>query len=96
MKMSIEVAVLAPDGSEAETYTVEARTPDVIRWEKVHQEPWYESKNSVEQGSELAYYAARRIGKFAGTLEDWLATVDVDTKTEEPVDPTQPSPGDGS
>jgi hypothetical protein len=99
MKLTIDVAVLAPDGSESENFQVVARAPDIIRWEKVHAQGWYGSDSSLEQASEVAYYAARRTGKFSGTLENWLAVVDIDNRTDEEEEeprPTQPSPGDDS
>jgi hypothetical protein len=89
MKIAMTVELL----DTGSTFDLEVRSPDFRAWEKATGLSWLEEPTSVTNISDLAYYAALRLGLYSGSLVEWGATADVDEIQEEVADPTQP--GDG-
>lgn len=89
--MKIVIAVTPDEGDQYEV-TVNGRI--IVLWERAH------VKNSVSKLTEglrltdvysLAFYAARTQGKFAGTQEEFEASVEVEMVADEAADPTSPA-----
>ena len=82
-----------------EPYEVEATSRDIVQWEKVTREKTM--KTLMEEMSmvdlyKVAWFAARRLGKFHGTYEEWESLVDLDlagdNEEEDGLDPTRSAP----
>jgi hypothetical protein len=78
------------------TFPVVIRSMDFREWEKQTGDSWFAVTTSVTNITELAYYAAVRLGEFDGTLDEWSAVADIDEETEQSDDPTPPTGGGSS
>lgn len=88
--------------------TLESRDPVTVRfdgrdiraWETKHHKSALREPMSVSMLSWLGWHAAKRQGVMAPELHDWsafdAACQWVEGVKEEPTDPTQTAPGDGS
>lgn len=91
---------IRPDNGEE--YELKATSRDVYMWERTGRDrslQSFMSDISLSACYEIAHIAARRQQTFAGTLEEFAASHDLDFReeqVEEEPDPTQPgaSPGD--
>lgn len=81
--------VVQPD--EGTEYEITATSRDVVRWEKTHKGARLANLENASMGDlyALAYCAAVRLKKFAGTEEDFLNTVDIATREDEEATPTK-------
>lgn len=86
----------------ADPYTVTAKSRDVVIWEKTGRGRYLgmiQERPSMTALAELAYVAARRMGRFTGTEADFQAQCDVepvdDEDTQAAADPTPPAPSTG-
>jgi hypothetical protein len=89
MKIPVVITILA-GAEEVETYPLVIRSPDARAWEKANNASWFGSENSFVQNADLAFYAARRVGKWTGTLEEWDRVADVDDSETVAENPTIP------
>lgn len=84
---------VTPDAGEP--YEITATSRDVYVWEKANRGKTF--KAAAESGSivdltEICYQAARRQGRYTGTLVAFAQEHDIEGVEDEEVDPTQPAP----
>lgn len=87
-----------PDGGEP--YEVTATTRDILKWERTTKGASFHGLQRDMHIADLyrcAYYAAQRLGLFAGSAVAFEDTCDIDIldDQEEEPDPTQPAPSAG-
>jgi hypothetical protein len=87
---------VTPDSGEPYDLTVKSR--DIVFWEKIdrnHTVTRLENDPRITDIYSVTHVAAKRQGKFSGTLAEWEISVDLDSVEEAPSDPIQPglSPG---
>ena len=92
------IFTIRPDAGES--YELKATSRDVYVWERAGRDRTLQSfmeNLSLEACYQVAHIAARRQGTFAGTLEDFAASHDLDFREEEDEepDPSQPAPSPG-
>lgn len=92
--MKIEMNVELMDTGSS--FDMVVRSPDFRAWERASGESWLEAPTSITGISEVAYYAAKRLGLYSGTPEEWDLVADVDEVSAEAADPTQPEAGGNS
>lgn len=94
-KITVQVEML-DTGRE---FPVVVRSMDFRQWEKQTGLSWFAVTTSVTNITELAYYAAVRLGEFDGSLDAWSAVADIDEESDDSPDPTRsadgPSPSSG-
>lgn len=82
--------VATPD--EGEPYEFVARSRDVVVWEKTGKNRSLGALQETRRFTDiysLAHVAARRLGLFSGSLDDFEKAVDLEVLPEEEPDPTQ-------
>jgi hypothetical protein len=77
---------------EGETYEFVAKSRDVVVWEKTGKNRslgMLQEQRRFTDIYSLAHVAARRLGLFTGSLEEFEKAVDLEVLPEEEPDPTQ-------
>lgn len=89
--MSLISAKVTPD--DGEPYVAAAGSRDVLVWEKTLRGNMSRLADNTTMTDVYAviYVAARRLGKFAGTLPDFEDTNELEVMSGDDVDPTQPA-----
>jgi hypothetical protein len=80
---------VVPDNGEE--YTVTATSRDVVMWEKTHKGAKFANLESAGMADlyALAFFAAERTGKFAGTEAEFCKLVDIEPVADEDLTPTK-------
>lgn len=91
---------ITPD--DGEPFEVEILTRDMLAWERTAKGKTFQqfSENiSLIEVYRLTHIAARRLGLFAGSLQEYEATCEIDMDDDEEAgeepDPTPPAPSTG-
>lgn len=87
---------IRPD--DGEPYELKATTRDVYMWEKAGANRSVSKllgDVSMQAMYQLAHVAARRQQQFGGTLEEFVASNELDFSTAEAPDPTPSAPSTG-
>jgi hypothetical protein len=89
---------IAPDGQEP--YEVDVAIRDCVKWERAHPGRSaidLEKTVTLSDSFELAFFAAKRLGRFTGTQDEFENTCDVTASEPAMPDPTPPDrSGDSS
>jgi hypothetical protein len=89
-KITVEVEMM----DTGRVFPVVIRSMDFRTWEAATDQSWFAVTTSVTNITELAYYAAVRLGEFDGTLAEWSAVADIDEETDDSEGPTPPTGGE--
>ncbi|EHR62631.1 hypothetical protein [Saccharomonospora cyanea] len=81
-----------PDGVEA--FTVEATSRDVLNWERTNKGvnlKKLEQAPSMVDFYKIAHFAVQRTGQWAGSVDEFMATCEIEVEDDE-ADPTNAAP----
>ena len=73
--------VITPDNGES--FEITATSRHILEWEVMDRRNTLSKMESNPEMNDLytiAFIAARRVGKFSGTLDEWKTTVDIQEK----------------
>lgn len=77
--MALFTFTVKPDGGDE--FEVEATSRDILNWEKTTKGASlgkFEKDPQITDVYKIAHFAAKRTQQFAGNLQEWEATVDIE------------------
>lgn len=84
----IKLKIIPDNGTP---YEVDATSRDIVAWERTHKGARFADLENGRLADlfALAYFAAKRVGRFSGTEAEFMESVDIEPVADEDPTPTK-------